>query len=75
LRSKFDGISISGGQRVLWKLEVGDPNAEETRDSRQGAKPQVIQSVTTVSFGKSISEIEKGLDFALKEGTYFDATL
>jgi hypothetical protein len=28
-----------------------------------------------VNFEKSISEIEKGLGFALKEGPYFDATL
>jgi hypothetical protein len=75
LRSKFNGILISAGQRVLWKLKAGDPNGEGTRDSRQGAKSQVIQSVTTVNFEKSISEVEEGLDFALKRGAYFCATL
>jgi transcription termination factor Rho len=75
LRSQFDGILVSAGQRALWKLKAGDLNAGGTRDSRQDAKPQVIQSVTTVNFGKSIIEIEKGLNFALKEGAYFDATL
>jgi hypothetical protein len=59
----------------MWKLKAGDLNAEGTRDWRQGAKPQVIQSVTIVNFGKLISEIEKGLYFALKEGAYFNATL
>jgi hypothetical protein len=75
LCSQFDSVLVSAGQRALWKLKAGDLNAGGTRDSRQGAKPQVTQSVTMVNFEKSISEIEKGLGFALKEGPYFDATL
>ena len=59
----------------MWKLKAGNLNAEGTRDSRQGAKPQVIQSITIVNFSKSMSKMKKELDFALEEGAYFDATL